>query len=68
MLRNGSFFVDINRETGGTLDEALRFNSERLATTWVNYFAPLLWLHGYTVCTVSSCIEERRRADEDAVL
>lgn len=40
---SGAFFVNVDRDTDGSKDEALTFNSERHARWWFDKFAPWVW-------------------------
>lgn len=52
-FRSGSYFVSVDRPTGGTRDEALTFNSRDHADWWFNKFAPWVWVNGGMIVEVS---------------
>ncbi|HEY6117455.1 MAG TPA: hypothetical protein VI172_15995 [Candidatus Dormibacteraeota bacterium] len=51
-FRSGSYFVNVDRSTGGALHEAATFITEDNATWWFNKFAPWVWQNGGMLVSV----------------
>lgn len=60
-FRNGSYFVSPKAEHGGSLEQAMRFDSEDEARNYADYNVPWVWINGGMVCPY----EERKAAAED---
>ena len=53
-FRSGSYFVSVDRETGGTREEAMTWSTEDWAHSWLKNYAPWVWENGGMLVEVES--------------
>lgn len=62
-FRNGSYFRSPKADRGGTLEQAMRFDSEEEANSYADYNVPWVWLNGGMVCSYD---EQKAKHDDFA--